>query len=915
MRTEETIVNIIFDAGRGSVAQESREGTCGHPFGQLPTPARSGYRFDGWYCGEELVTADTIIESETDVRLVAHWSRAKATGRLSSFKRQRLAVIILAACAVLLAVAWTIVSELISIYTLEDSYVKDGVEYTDEYLIKRDEDGAYKLFDKDGNKMPSNGISDQVFIAYHGIGNQYRIDPDTAEYKLVATVDPEEWEGVQGTTLLIFPQITSSYMYSLHVTHADGTSYRFVRGENGLQLEGYEDVAITFDDQLFAKLCLAAGWTACTRKLTAESDVALLEDGSIDYAVYGLDTPNTIYTVSNVLFKKDANGNMLYENDSPVADYAESTDQNGETVKKLQADPDRTYSIKIGDLTPSKTGYYVQLEGEKAIYVLSATYIGETLVKPIEELVTPMAFHQVSVNVHSMVEDFFLARLDEWSEEGIQNGKPIVSFTYLSLEERRNTMDQTTPYASGMGFQIDDTVAADALESLYSIEYVRCVKLGEITNSLLAEYGLDKDVYYLKYVVPVSYNDGKNEVLISREKNENGNYYVASFPYHMIVEVSPSHLSFLEKDDSEWYHESFLSQNIAYLDKLEYTHNGNTYKFDFDNSLSYCYYIYKTQDADGNISTVFSSVDSSAGYLEKQGDQIIYRSYSGASYETIFLDLDNVTVLSYRDAVLNPNQSNVIYTEVSYYYTDSTGSSVYVSPDFKTKDIIYEDGAYYYVDSANGMKVRVNRKFGESPIYRYKPGYEATVMISSGFMSVTLNDQLLDYTIVTSEKDDTGVIQTETISALENFRNLFIQWISFSLEGVVDEKEFQKWSGGKSIEAFLAEKPTADAELIIEAEDHASVLNGYTEFDKETGEESFLLKENTQRNILVRFYKYSDWKALVTIQPYELDENGNRVYSDEKATGQFFVNANYLQILENNIEKLSNQEVIPAKGK
>ncbi len=917
MRTEETIVNIIFDAGRGSVAQESREGTCGSPFGPLPTPVRSGYRFDGWYSGDECVTSDTVLESDTDVRLVAHWSRAKATGRMSSFKRQRLAVIVLAVCAVLLAVTWAIVSELISVYTLKDTYVKDGVEYTDEYLIKR-EDGAYKLFDKDGNRMPTNGVSAQVFIADRGSGNQYRIDPDTAEYKLVATVDPVDGEGVEGTTLLLFPQIQSSYIFSLKVTHADGDSYRFVRGTNGLQLEGFEDVPITFDDQLFAKLCLAAGWTASTRKLTAASDVALLEDGkTIDYAVYGLDDPDTVYTISSVLFKKDANGNTVYQNNAPVADYAVTTDEDGETIKKLQADPNRTYTIKIGDLTPSKTGYYVQLEGSSAVYVLSATYISETLVKPIEELVTPMALHQISVNAHSMVENFLLCYLDEWSEEGIKNSDVIVYFTFDPLDQRRNTMYTTRPYHSPddslmAGYEINDTAAANALSSLYGIEYIRCVKLGKITNSLLAEYGLDQDIYSLSYSVQVSYNEGKNEVLISREKNENGNYYVASIPYQMIVEVSPSHLSFLENTASEWYDERFLGQSISYINKLEYTHNGKTYDFTLDNSLSYCFYRYRTQNENGQTVTAFAAVDPANGYLEKQGDKIVYKSNTGITFETVVVDLANTTVLSYRDAMLNPQQSNVIYTEVKYYYYDqSSGQNVTVTPNFKTTDIVYEDSRLYYVDEAKGIKVRVSRQLGEA-IYRYEPGYEAIIMVNSDFMSVTLNDKLLDYTIDISKKDDTGVIQTETLSSLENFRNFFIQLITFSLEGDVDEKEFAAWSG-MSVEEFLAAKPAADAELIIEAEDHASILNGYTVFNKE-GEEHLYYEENLEKNLLIRFYKYSDWKALVTIQTFELDENGNRVYSDAKEIGKFFVNANYLQVLQDSIEKLYNEEAVPTKG-
>ena len=71
MRTEEIIVNIIFDAGKGSTPVQSREGVSGRPYGELPRPSRPGYRFDGWYLGDQPVTAGSILEATEDVRLTA----------------------------------------------------------------------------------------------------------------------------------------------------------------------------------------------------------------------------------------------------------------------------------------------------------------------------------------------------------------------------------------------------------------------------------------------------------------------------------------------------------------------------------------------------------------------------------------------------------------------------------------------------------------------------------------------------------------------------------------------------------------------------------------------------------------------------------------------------------------------------
>ena len=71
-----TIINLIFDANRGSVDQLSREGIVGEAYGKLPTPTRRGYAFSGWYYGDVQITADAIIETDEDIRLVAHWEKA-----------------------------------------------------------------------------------------------------------------------------------------------------------------------------------------------------------------------------------------------------------------------------------------------------------------------------------------------------------------------------------------------------------------------------------------------------------------------------------------------------------------------------------------------------------------------------------------------------------------------------------------------------------------------------------------------------------------------------------------------------------------------------------------------------------------------------------------------------------------------
>ena len=46
-------------------------------YGELPTPTRQDYRFDGWFTekdGGDPVDADTLVMQATDHTLYAHWT-------------------------------------------------------------------------------------------------------------------------------------------------------------------------------------------------------------------------------------------------------------------------------------------------------------------------------------------------------------------------------------------------------------------------------------------------------------------------------------------------------------------------------------------------------------------------------------------------------------------------------------------------------------------------------------------------------------------------------------------------------------------------------------------------------------------------------------------------------------------------
>lgn len=782
MRIEENVINVIFDAAKGEVSTPSREAVSGAPIGALPRPVRSGYAFEGWYWNGQPVTEETVITAEEDIRLVAHWVKKKReTKKNSMYRRQKVAVAILSAVTAFLIVALLVVNHIVAIYGLTDVYVEDGVKYTEKYYVRK-KDGAYALYDKKGNKMEVN--SDGYHIAYSG--NQYSIDPKTGDYELYAVVDYDAEGGEllgYSDRIMMFPQISQDNTYSVKVTNEYGT-YEFYRNEKGdVKIKGFEDSLIQYDQTLFASLCVSCGYPITMQKLdltSEESNAPKLEDGSIDYSAYGLadvyDEENNltytpaVYTVTKAIYADDGT---------------------------CKPDPNTSYTVKVGDAILSGGGYYVQMEGRSAVYIVSNT-ISNTVLQPVEAMVTPMISYPTTVATHTMVSDFMLGTVDLTgklvSSETMKDLEieMIAAFTYQDLESRENTIFSSSPYVSGMGLldghAINDDTASSVLGLFYEMEFISCKKLG-LTKEALQEYGFDGNVHYLSFGSPVL--DEKNNidaymenVMLISPRTENDTFYVASFLYDMIVEVDQYYMSFLEWEQKTWYKQYFFSYNLAYMKDMQVTIDGKTFDFSFDNSESD-----KTQ--------------------------------------------------------VNSSKIKV------------------------------------YCDQFKGGK--------EKPT-------------------------ALDYTITYTYVNDKGVEEIEQVTGAQNFREFYTDLLWFSLEGDFDEAEFEK-THGMSVKDYIAQgDDVCDAKISFHAEDMAATLNDYT-YTNESGEEVKLYTENNELTVVLRFYRYTDRKAFLTIEIVdEFDENGDPVSDPTKATGAFYVLSSYLGTLLEDIELVLAQQPVQPEG-
>ena len=75
------LCTVAFDANGGTLASEDSTKAVGYgvevTYGELPTPTRPDYRFDGWFTekdGGDPVDADTLVMQATDHTLYAHWT-------------------------------------------------------------------------------------------------------------------------------------------------------------------------------------------------------------------------------------------------------------------------------------------------------------------------------------------------------------------------------------------------------------------------------------------------------------------------------------------------------------------------------------------------------------------------------------------------------------------------------------------------------------------------------------------------------------------------------------------------------------------------------------------------------------------------------------------------------------------------
>lgn len=893
MKLDERTINLIFDTERGVAPVQSREIQSGEPVGELPVPVRAGYTFDGWYRGEERIEAGTVLDSEEDVRLTAHWTKRQGIKRNSVLKRQKIAIVCLSAVIVLLVVALIFVNNLISITTFEDVYFENGVRMTQKYEVRR-VDGVYSIYDKDGIRM---GVNSDGYHIVHS-GNQYSVNEETGECKLYALVDSynEEIGELLGTNarVMMFAQIEQKDIYSIVVTNKNET-FTVMRYANGQPyLVGTENRLKVLDDNAFAGLSVACGYPITNEKLKLDSvDAPRDENGNYDYSAYGLapGQESVVYTITKRAYRDDG---------TTCAD---------ETV---------SYTVRVGDATLADSGYYAKLDGRDAVYIISPT-VTPTLMQPSEKMVKPRVIYPMNVAKHLSVYNFILEGADVTASNAYRylkggsldaNTTHIVDFSFKDLLDREFTMNELHPYTTNAelmaGYFLDSDHIASALSLLHTMTLSNCVKNG-ITEDAIKEYLLGGEETGDTYRISFRYNILERNTLIKRFETESK----AAFDTRCMEKAKALLL--------EYGAEESAIANLPLAELLKRLEAAGIY---LEDGVLY--------DKVSHLHELYSVC---AGMLKEMGITV----------ETLAEDLFDVATLQKKvnDVVklMNGTKSGIFY--------DTTTQALYVVNELLISQKT-EDHKYYVAVTLYDMIVEVDAYYLSFLEWNSKNWYsqyftwieipyltDLEIVSSTGKhytfaldnsesdQSENENSQKvkifydkdgvmtrLDYGngIPYSYQDDMGNTVTKYIDGVTNFREFYQIFEYISFVGQIDATELNKMAQNTDANG----DPMTPEKYRALDDSACDLIIYYRAVD---------LRGNSIGKV-IRFYRYSDLHAYVTIDVVDVfDENGNPTTdwrsqsNSEDAHGMFYVDALYMQKLINDAGRVINQERVDVTSK
>ncbi len=203
-------------------------------------------------------------------------------------------------------------------------------------------------------------------------------------------------------------------------------------------------------------------------------------------------------------------------------------------------------TVYVGDVTPSGSGHYVRHADRNAVYVLDSS-IGNTVLMPLENMITPTLTIPASTNDYFTIENFVL----------LENDEAKIAITYLDPKAQEAAAMQSTYKMIHPGnYSVSATAYTNVLDALVKMTGISTlVYAPDITD--LEEYGLSEPAYYLHF----EYKGIEQEIAFS-QKNENGNYYAYTLLFDLITEIDGDSLFWFDYDLMNWVDPPIFMMNI-----------------------------------------------------------------------------------------------------------------------------------------------------------------------------------------------------------------------------------------------------------------------------------------------------------------------------------------------------------------
>ena len=505
----------------------------------------------------------------------------------------------------------------LSVWSVQEYDAAHKSYYTFYFLYRN---GDYVLCGADGKPITYTAIDDEHY--YRTTNNAYiAFNTDNGRYNVRVRKDYYLIPDVKGTytfyhkgtpcatngagyvpmpdgTYIFFDSASGSFStLSFTGTEYKETESKYLNATVNAKAQGDFVIAgnetVEYDPSLFAALMVSGGYTitAAGGKL---AQPLRLSDGTVDFSAYGLCEAN----------RTDATGKEYHY--TPA--YYILKDLSGNVHK-----------ITIGDKIVSGAGYYVKYSkseadgsftDRQAVYILLdnlntgftqsyATFeyhsISDTLLAPVERLVTPMAVYPTTTNDYFNVKDFTLMVYNEKkSRDNLLDDDPgndsdyydiLVRFSYSDIEERRNTVYSSQPYIMStcelLGYTLNSFSADTVLGALRDLKPTAVRKIG-VSDADMAKFGLDVAQYVLYYKMA---STGLDQILMISKQTPNNTYYVYSEHYDMIVEVEATALQFLSWKRTDWVASDLYDTSIGFCKDI--TVESGKYKAQFDIFMSH----------------------------------------------------------------------------------------------------------------------------------------------------------------------------------------------------------------------------------------------------------------------------------------------------------------------------------------